>query len=134
VTPRIAAADPARIVAFVRRVFGAAGEYRADRPTVLRIGDSRIMIGDARARGRATAFLYVYVAKVDPVYRRALAAGARSIEEPADLPYGDRRAMVVDPWGNSWQIAAHKGNLGRSRGRTSRGMLSPPKSRRGGRQ
>ena len=41
----------------------------------------------------------------DATYARALAAGARSLEPPTDMPYGDRRAMVEDAWGNTWQIA-----------------------------
>jgi uncharacterized glyoxalase superfamily protein PhnB len=51
------------------------------------------------------AFLYVYVPDTDTTYQRALAAGALSLEEPRDLPYGDRRGMVKDRWGNVWQIA-----------------------------
>jgi uncharacterized glyoxalase superfamily protein PhnB len=111
VTPRIAVSDPVGLAVFVRRVFGATGEDQRSRPTVLRIGDSQIMIGDANLRARSTAFLYVYVADVDAAFRRAMDAGARSVEEPSSLPYGDRRAMVEDPWGNSWQIATHEGKL-----------------------
>jgi uncharacterized glyoxalase superfamily protein PhnB len=37
--------------------------------------------------------------------------GARSLEEPSDLPYGDRRGMVADRWGNVWQIATHHSAL-----------------------
>ena len=51
------------------------------------------------------AFLYVYVDDTDATYRRALEAGARSLEEPLDMLYGDRRGMVEDEWGNIWQIA-----------------------------
>jgi uncharacterized glyoxalase superfamily protein PhnB len=54
------------------------------------------------------AFLYVYVDDTDSTYKRAVAADATSLEEPADMPYGDRRAMVRDAWGNVWQIATHK--------------------------
>ncbi|HSF14553.1 MAG TPA: VOC family protein [Vicinamibacteria bacterium] len=53
------------------------------------------------------AFLYVYVDDADGTYERAIQAGATSLEEPSDVPYGDRRAMVRDAWGNTWQIAAH---------------------------
>ena len=49
--------------------------------------------------------LYVYVRDANAVYRRAIAAGAVSLEDPRDTPYGDRRAMVRDPFGNVWQIA-----------------------------
>ena len=42
--------------------------------------------------------------------RRALQAGARSLEEPSDTPYGDRRGMIKDEWGNTWQIATYPGD------------------------
>jgi uncharacterized glyoxalase superfamily protein PhnB len=105
VTPRIVVDDPAALVEFLRRVFGATGDLRADRPTVMRIGDSVMMISGAGPRAAMPAFLYVYVDDADTAYRRALEAGAASIEEPRETPYGDRRAMVEDRWGNVWQIA-----------------------------
>src|SRR5215475_5492530 len=46
--------------------------------------------------------------------RRARDAGAVVLEEPADMTYGDRRAMVRDRWGNIWQIATHGGAFARS--------------------
>ncbi len=67
-----------------------------------------ILISDAGARHPMTAFLYVYVDDTDATYRAALRAGARSIEEPFDTPYGDRRCMIEDRWGNSWQIATRR--------------------------
>ncbi|HEY2676186.1 MAG TPA: VOC family protein [Steroidobacteraceae bacterium] len=106
VIPRIVVADARGLVQFIQRVFGATGEYRPDVPAIVRLDDSLIMISDAGARDAALAFLYVYVANVDEAFRRALDAGARSVEEPFDLPYGDRRGMVRDPWGNTWQIAS----------------------------
>jgi uncharacterized glyoxalase superfamily protein PhnB len=54
------------------------------------------------------AFLYLYVEDADATYRRAVQAGAQSLEEPSDMPYGDRRGMVQDRWGNVWQIATRK--------------------------
>ena len=45
----------------------------------------------------------------DAVYRKALAAGATVIDEPADQEYGERSASVKDPAGNYWYIATHKG-------------------------
>jgi len=107
VTPRIVARDARQLVEFLHQVFGATGEYRREMPSVVQIGDSLVMISDVGVRGPTPAFLYVYVSDTDAAYRRALAAGARSLEEPADLPYGDRRCMVEDKWGNIWQIATH---------------------------
>jgi PhnB protein len=63
------------------------------------------MVTDAGIRPPTTSMLYVYVDDIDGVYRRAVAAGARTLEEPSLMPYGDRRCMVEDPWGTTWQIA-----------------------------
>jgi uncharacterized glyoxalase superfamily protein PhnB len=105
VTPRIVVHDVRALVAFVCDVFGAEGEYDPAAPAIVTIGDSRILISDALARRPNAAFLYVYVRDADSTYRRALERGATSIEEPFETPYGDRRCMVEDPWGNTWQIA-----------------------------
>jgi PhnB protein len=108
VTPRVVVDDAASLVEFLRRVFGGTGEVRGDRPTVMRIGDSVIMVSSVGPREAMPAFLYVYVDDADVTYWRALDAGARSLEEPSDMPYGDRRGMVEDRWGNVWQIATFK--------------------------
>ena len=63
------------------------------------------MVSPAGERDLFPAFLYVYVDDADAAYRRALDAGAHSLEEPVETPYGDRRAMVRDPFGNVFQIA-----------------------------
>jgi len=105
ITPRIVVSDAAAQVAFLRTVFDATGEQHAGRPAEICIGDSLVMVTPAGDRELFPAFLYVYVGDADAVYRRALAAGATSLEEPLDTPYGDRRAMVRDPFGNVWQIA-----------------------------
>src|SRR5262245_15183888 len=107
VIPRISVNDPEALVGFIRHVFGAMGEFHAGRPSDLRIGDSLIMVGSTLEREAMSAFLYVYVENVDVVYQLALGRGAKSIEEPQDMPYGDRRAMIRDRWGNTWQIATH---------------------------
>jgi uncharacterized glyoxalase superfamily protein PhnB len=49
----------------------------------------------------------LYVHDTDATYRQALAAGATSITEPNDAPYGDRAAGVKDPQGNSWFVATY---------------------------
>jgi uncharacterized glyoxalase superfamily protein PhnB len=71
----------------------------------MQIGDSRVMVSGTEARAATRAFLYLYVDDADATYERAIKAGAKSVEKPADMPYGDRRAMVRDPGGNLWQIA-----------------------------
>jgi PhnB protein len=105
ITPRLVVSDARGLVNFLQNVFGATGNLQSDAPAIMQIGDSRIMISDTGSREATRAFLYVYVEDTDETYRRALKAGASSVEEPIELPYGDRRAMVQDPWGNTWQIA-----------------------------
>jgi PhnB protein len=104
-TPRIVTDDVAGLVDVLRRAFVATGDVAPDRPAVMRIGDSLLMVSGVGPRPAMPAFLYVYVDDADAVYRSALDAGARSLEAPVDTPYGDRRAMVDDRWGNVWQIA-----------------------------
>jgi PhnB protein len=122
VTPRIFTGDVAGLVGFLKAVSNASGEYQAGMPAEVKIGDSIVMIGDGnRRRETMPAFLYVYVEDADETYRLAVDAGAASLEKPMDMPYGDRRAMVRDSWGNTWQIAT----------RTARGeaMTGVPKQR-----
>lgn len=108
VTPRIVALDVEELVGFLKHVFGATGDVRAEMPSEMRIGDSLIMVSSAEHRDPMPAFLYVYVDDVDATYQLALEAGASSLEEPRAVPYGDRRGMVRDPWANIWQIATRK--------------------------
>lgn len=105
VTPRMVVSDAAAAVEFLRTVFDGVGEVRAGRPSEVRIGDSVVMVTSADERDLFPAFLYVYVDDADAVYDRALTAGAASLEAPLNTPYGDRRAMVRDPFGNVFQIA-----------------------------
>ena len=105
VTPRIVVDDVAGQVKFLRAVFGATGSVEPGRPAEILIGDSLVMISPAEERDAFQAFLYVYVDDADATYRRALEAGALSVEEPLETPYGDRRAMVRDPFGNIFQVA-----------------------------
>jgi uncharacterized glyoxalase superfamily protein PhnB len=111
VTPRIVAPDPENLVRFIKDVFHAKGEYRAGLPAEIRLGDSIVMVSGDGERAAISAFLYVYTEDTDAAFRRAIAAGATAVEEPMDMPYGDRRAMVEDSWGNTWQIATHKEDL-----------------------
>jgi uncharacterized glyoxalase superfamily protein PhnB len=105
VTPRIVVDDVAGFVAFLRVVFGATGDIVEGRPAEIRVGDSLVMVTPVRDRELFPAFLYVYVADADESYRRAVNAGAETLEAPTTTPYGDRRAMVKDPFGNVFQIA-----------------------------
>lgn len=110
VVPRLIAADVSGLVAFIKLVFRAEGDLEADRPSELRIGDSIVMVSNGGGlRSLQAGFLYVYVPDVDDTFKRAVDAGAKAVESPADMPWGHRRATFEDRWGNIWQAAtAHE--------------------------
>jgi uncharacterized glyoxalase superfamily protein PhnB len=109
--PRIAVNDPEGLVGFIQHVFGARGQFQSGRPSELWVGDSLLMVGSTVERQPMPAFLYVYVEDADSTFQRALDRGSESVEKPEDMPYGDRRAMIRDPWGNVWQVATHRGRF-----------------------
>jgi PhnB protein len=102
-----------RVIDFLQRAFGGEEIFRAESGGVIRyasvrIGNSMISMGEAHGEFQPMpTMFYLYVPDTDALYKRALAAGATSLGEPADQPYGDRNAAVKDPFGNSWYIATH---------------------------
>jgi uncharacterized glyoxalase superfamily protein PhnB len=114
VTPYLTVEDAAKLLDFIKQAFGAtAPEVLRDengniRHAEAQIGDSRVMVGQARGEWKPRpATLYLYVEDTDEMYKRAIDAGAKSLMEPADQFYGDRNAGVEDSQGNWWWIATH---------------------------
>jgi uncharacterized glyoxalase superfamily protein PhnB len=102
------------LIDFLKRVFAAEEKHRTVLPdgTVMhaevKISGCPLMMGEASGQWQPMpASLYVYVSDCDAAYRRALAAGAVSLMEPADQFHGDRHGGVQDPHGNQWWIATH---------------------------
>jgi PhnB protein len=98
----------ADFVDFAKRVFGAEETFHgATSPTSfhaeLRIGDSMLMVGVGSGRSMP-ATLSVHVPDADATYRRALEAGAVSLE-PLKNEHGNRFGCVQDSAGNIWGIA-----------------------------
>lgn len=114
VTPYLIVSGATRLIDFLVQVFGAEERFRMPGPggtighAELTIGDSTLMLSDGGGMNPPTsAMLLVYVDDVDRIYRKALAAGAMSAEEPNDKFYGDRTATVTDPFGIRWSISTH---------------------------
>ncbi len=102
------------VINFMKRAFGAEELGRHTAPdgvvmhTTVKVGNAQMEMGEARdAYEPMPTMFYLYVDDCDALYRRALAAGAKSISEPQDHPYGDRSGGVIDPFGNKWYIATH---------------------------
>jgi PhnB protein len=122
VSPHLSVVGGAEAIDFYTRVFGASERMRMPMPdgkiahAELQLGDSVIMIGDEmpggtdpspKTLGGSPVALFVYVEDVDDVYRRAVDAGANSVQGPENHFYGDRVAVLDDPFGHRWNIATH---------------------------
>jgi uncharacterized glyoxalase superfamily protein PhnB len=116
-TPYLHGPREAGLMDFLKRAFGAEEQGRYLRPDgsimhgEVRIGDSIVELADVPAdfNGPSATMLHLYVEDVDAVYRRALQAGAASLYEPSQKPYGDREGGITDPVGNQWFIGTHQG-------------------------
>ncbi|MGB7586884.1 MAG: VOC family protein [Terriglobales bacterium] len=104
--------DP--VINFLKRAFGAqeSGRYATPDGIIhhaeIRVGSSVVELGEAHGPYQPMqSMFYVYVPDCDAVYHRALRAGATSISEPVDHPYGDRSGGVKDAFGNQWYISTH---------------------------
>jgi PhnB protein len=113
VTPFLHPSGAPRLIEFMKGAFAADelaihhGPDGAIAHAKIRVGGSVIEMGEAHGEwGPMPTMFYVYVDDVDATYRRALAAGATSLEAPALRPYGERRAAVRDAFDNQWYLAA----------------------------
>ena len=72
----------------------------------VRIDDSVVMVADpAEGWPAIGAHVHVYVRDVDATYRRALDAGAESVQEPTKKDDPDKRGGVRDAGGTTWWIS-----------------------------
>ncbi len=122
VQPYLVLKNCAEAIAFYTKAFGAKEKLRMPDPqgrishAEIEIGDSTIMMADEAPQmdalsvehfGGSPISLLIYTENCDAIYGQALAAGATSLREPADQPYGDRMSGVKDPFGYRWWIATH---------------------------
>jgi len=111
-SPYLIVSDAKATMAFLKAAFDAEPlrviprEDGGLRHAEARVGDSVVMFADAVDGWPALpAYVHVYVADVDAVYRRALAAGAKSVAEPVQKDDGDKRGGVQDSGGTTWWLA-----------------------------
>jgi PhnB protein len=60
-----------------------------------------------KALGGTPVTLHQFVRDCDAAVKRAADAGATVVMPPADMFWGDRYAVVADPFGHSWSFATH---------------------------
>ncbi len=124
IVPYLMIDGAAAAIDFYVAAFGAAENYRLEMTdgaighadltingaTVYLADAPDDMAGDAAnpARlGGTTVLLHQYVDDVDTVVARAITAGATLLRKPEDQFYGDRAAVIADPFGHQWSLHTH---------------------------
>ncbi|NNF55838.1 MAG: VOC family protein [Acidimicrobiales bacterium] len=114
----------AAAIEFYQQAFGATEVYRMEMPdggiahAEVHVNGATVYLSDAPADmdgnaanpkklGGSPVLLHQYVADVDATTETARAAGATIAREPADQFYGDRAALVEDPFGHLWSFHSH---------------------------
>lgn len=122
VTPHIVCAGAKGAIEFYKQAFNALELARLEGKNgklmhaMIQIGDSKIMIADEYVEwgsiGPLTlkgspVTLHCYVENADQAFAQAIAAGATVKMPLADMFWGDRYGILVDPYGHHWAIATH---------------------------
>ncbi len=124
IVPYLMIDGAAAAIDFYQRAFGATESFRMEMPggaiahaevvvngAVVYLADAPDdMPGDAAnpaKLGGTTVLLHQYVEDVDGAVKRAAEAGATVLREPEDQFYGDRAALVADPFGHEWSLHTH---------------------------
>lgn len=124
IVPYLMIDGAAAAIEFYTAAFGAVERYRLEMPGGA-IGHAEIVVNGATvyladapddmegeaanpARlGGTSVLLHQYVPDVDDTVERATAAGATVVRPPEDQFYGDRAAVIADPYGHQWSFHTH---------------------------
>jgi uncharacterized glyoxalase superfamily protein PhnB len=121
-TPHLVCANALEAIEFYKRAFNATEGGVMLTPdgklmhAQIRIGDSALMLMEENkawgavgpaSLGGSPVTIHMYVRDADATFKQAVAAGAISKMEPADMFWGDRYGVLTDPYGHSWAVATH---------------------------
>lgn len=125
-TPQLTVSDTDAAVRFYVAAFGADELLRHHGPDgrvmhcELLINGGRLLLHDDYSEGRdqtpvalggTPVTLHLYVADVDAVVATAVRAGATALMAPQDAFWGDRYAIIADPFGHRWSVATAQEDL-----------------------
>jgi uncharacterized glyoxalase superfamily protein PhnB len=112
VSPYLIVDGASGTIAFLVSVFGAVELRRFPDAAgklmhaEVRIDDTVVMVADGGdGWPPVPSHVHVYVSDVDATYKRALEAGAISVQEPVKKDDEDKRGGVKDAGGTTWWIA-----------------------------
>ncbi len=116
VSPYLVVNGASATIDFLKQVFDAVelrrfpGDGGRLMHAEVRIDDTVIMLADRAPEWPARpSDVHIYVADVDVTYRRALQAGATSVQEPVQKQDTDKRGAIKDAGGTTWWIATKVG-------------------------
>lgn len=122
VFPMLVCQSPEAEMDFCAAAFGAVEQVRRPGPDgspihiAMRINDAFLVVQSEFldvvasrapvADGSSPVVVFVYVADVDLVVERAVAAGAKILIPAQNQFWGDRSARILDPSGHVWTVAS----------------------------
>jgi uncharacterized glyoxalase superfamily protein PhnB len=122
-SPHLVCAGAAEAIAFYKKAFGATETIRMPGKNgklmhaCVQICGSSVMLVDEMPEWGALSpkslkgtpvTIHLYVDDVGSFVKRAVKAGATVKMPVADMFWGDRYGVVVDPFGHNWSIATHQ--------------------------
>lgn len=121
VTPYLVVRGGEKAIAFYQAAFGAVELFRMTDPSDGRIGHAELRIGEGLVMlsdeypdfgavspdtiGGSPVTLHLSTKAVDSDLARAAAQGAIVLRAAADQSFGERSAMVLDPFGHRWMLS-----------------------------
>jgi PhnB protein len=127
-TPYLTVADAQSAIAFLERAFGAKVLSKNPTPDGTKLIHAALQLengglvmlsddfperhggkaSDPQGLGGASVTMHLDLPDVDAVFARAVQAGATVAMPLADMFWGDRYGIVVDPSGHRWSLATRK--------------------------
>jgi len=120
ITPHIVVKGANDAIEFYKKAFGAIEHYRMPMPdgaimhAEIQIGDSVFFMNDEmmgakspQSIGGSPVTIHLQIEDVDSLWNQAVAAGCQVTMPLADMFWGDRYGMLVDPFGHCWSMASH---------------------------
>lgn len=108
-------------IEFYRTAFGAEELFRMTDPVDGRVGHAELRFGQTVMMladeypdfgalspdtiGGSPVTFHIATSSTDHALKRAAAAGAVILRPPTDQSFGERVAMVLDPYGHRWMLS-----------------------------
>jgi uncharacterized glyoxalase superfamily protein PhnB len=119
--PYLVTKNADRAIAFYVEAFGAVEAFRMVDPGDGRVGHAEMTIDQSRfmladeypdfgavspdTLGGSPVTLHLSTNSIDADVDRAVAAGALLLRAPKDQSFGERSAMLQDPFGHRWMLS-----------------------------